>query len=218
MFERYTEDARRALFFARYEASQLGVRSIETEHLLLGLLREAKGLTGRILAPHGIGDLRREVEARTEPREKFSTSVEIPFSPETKNVLQFAAQEADRLLHRDIGTEHLLLGLLREERSVAATILVDRGLRLESLREQIANQGHSTEENDQAELRPQGIGTTARHRIFERGAQRWADVCGEATGFATQIGPERVISISIVPGGGASDDGTDGFVVVWYWE
>ena len=91
-------------------------------------------------------------------------------------------------------------------------------MRLESLREQIANRGHPQEDNDQAELRMQGIGTTARHRIFERGAQRWQDLCAEATGFATQIGPARVISISVVPGEGASDKGATGFVVVWYWE
>ena len=60
-------------------------------------------------------------------REKVSTSVEIPFSAETKRVLQFAAEEADRLLHNYIGTEHLLLGILREERSVAASILMEKG-------------------------------------------------------------------------------------------
>ena len=218
MSERYTEDARRALFFARHEASQLGVQSIATEHLLLGLLRETKGLTGRLLAPCRIKELRNEIAARLEPREKFPTSVEIPFSPETRNVLQFAVQEADRLLHREIGTEHLLLGLLREERSVAGTILVDRGMRLESVREQVANLGHSKEKNVQVELTARGVGTTARSRIFERGAQSWEDLCHEATGFATQIGPEKVISISIAPGGAMSGDGADGFVVVWYWE
>jgi ATP-dependent Clp protease ATP-binding subunit ClpC len=87
------------------------------------LLREAKGLTGRILASYRIDELRKEVATRLEPREKLPTSVEIPFGPDTKNVLQFAVQEADRLLHREIGTEHLLLGLIREERSVAGTHL-----------------------------------------------------------------------------------------------
>ena len=70
-------------------------------------------------------------------REKVSTSVEIPFSAETKRVLQFAAEEADRLLHNYIGTEHLLLGILREERSVAATILMEKGMRLNTVREDI---------------------------------------------------------------------------------
>ncbi len=139
MFERYTERARRVLFFARYEASQLGSISIETEHLLLGLIREGKGLTSRIFARSHLSleAIRKEIEGRTVFREKVSTSVEIPFSAETKRVLQFAAEEADRLLHNYIGTEHLLLGILREERSVAATILMEKGMRLNTVREDI---------------------------------------------------------------------------------
>jgi len=139
MFERYTERARRVLFFARYEASQLGSISIETEHLLLGLIREGKGLTSRIFARSHLSleSIRKEIEGRTVFREKVSTSVEIPFSAETKRVLQFAAEEADRLLHNYIGTEHLLLGILREERSVAAMILMEKGMRLNTVREDI---------------------------------------------------------------------------------
>src|ERR671929_293164 len=139
MFERYTERARRVLFFARYEASQLGSISIETEHLLLGLIREGKGLTSRIFARSHLSleNIRKEIEGRTVFREKVSTSVEIPFSAETKRVLGFAAEEADRLLHNYIGTEHLLLGILREERSVAASILMEKGMRLNTVREDI---------------------------------------------------------------------------------
>src|SRR4026209_2349031 len=139
MFERYTERARRVLFFARYEASQLGSISIETEHLLLGLIREGKGLTSRIFARSHLSleNIRKEIEGRTVFREKVSTSVQIPFSAETKRVLQFAAEEADRLLHNYIGTEHLLLGILREERSVAASILMEKGMRLNTVREDI---------------------------------------------------------------------------------
>ncbi|MEO7190656.1 MAG: ATP-dependent Clp protease ATP-binding subunit [Vicinamibacterales bacterium] len=139
MFERYTERARRVLFFARYEATQLGSTSIETEHLLLGLIREGKGLTSRIFARSHLSleSIRKEIEGRTVFREKVSTSVEIPFSAETKRVLQYAAEEADRLLHTYIGTEHLLLGILREERSVAASILYEKGMRLASVREDI---------------------------------------------------------------------------------
>ncbi|MEE2638392.1 MAG: ATP-dependent Clp protease ATP-binding subunit [Acidobacteriota bacterium] len=139
MFERYTERARRVLFFARYEASQLGSISIETEHLLLGLIREGKGLTSRIFARSHLSleGIRKEIEGRTVFREKVSTSVEIPFSTETKRVLQFSAEEADRLLHNYVGTEHLLLGILREERCVAASILVEKGMRLNTVREDI---------------------------------------------------------------------------------
>ena len=148
MFERYTERARRVLFFARYEASQLGSISIETEHLLLGLIREGKGLTGRIFARShlSVESIRAEIEGRTVFREKLSTSVEIPFSAETKRVLGCAAEEADRLLHNYIGTEHLLLGILREERSVGATVLKDKGMRLETVRDdivQLLNEGRT---------------------------------------------------------------------------
>jgi ATP-dependent Clp protease ATP-binding subunit ClpC len=139
MFERYTEEARRSLFFARYEASQLGSLSIETEHLLLGLIREGKALTSRVSARSHLSleDIRKDIEGRTVFREKVAGSVEIPFSTETKRVLQLAAEEADRLKHHDIGPEHLLLGILREEPSVAASILTARGLSLDRVREDI---------------------------------------------------------------------------------
>ena len=134
MFERFTERARRVLFFARYEASQLGSASIDTEHLLLGLIREGKGLSARLFADAGIvlDDLRGEVLRRVPTGPPTPTSLEIPFSAAAKHVLQHAAEEADRLSHDYIGTEHLLLGLLREQGSVAADVLTSRGLRLDS--------------------------------------------------------------------------------------
>ncbi len=117
MFERYTEKARRVIFFARYEASQFGSPYIETEHLLLGLLREDKALTNRFLRSHAsVESIRKQIEGHTTIREKVSTSVDLPLSNECKRVLAYAAEEAERLSHRHIGTEHLLLGLLREEK------------------------------------------------------------------------------------------------------
>src|SRR5712692_2025530 len=139
MFERYTEKARRVIFFARYEASQFGSPYIETEHLLLGLLREDKALTNRFLRSHAsIESIRKQVEGRTPAREKVSTSVDLPLSQECKRVLAYAAEEAERLSHKHIGTEHLLLGLLREEKCFAAEILHERGLRLSTLREELS--------------------------------------------------------------------------------
>ncbi len=139
MFERYTERARRVIFFARYEASQLGSNSIETEHLLLGLIREGKGLTSRIFSKSHLSmeSIRKEIEGRALYRDKVSTSVDIPLSPESKRVLSFAAEEAERMLHNYIGTEHVLLGLMREEKSVAAGILSEKGMRLSAVREEI---------------------------------------------------------------------------------
>src|SRR6201995_3155001 len=139
MFERYTEKARRVIFFARYEASQFGSPYIETEHLLLGLLREDKALANRFLRSHAaIESIRKQIEAHTTVREKVSTSVDLPLSHECKRVLAYGAEEAERLSHKHIGTEHLLLGLLREEKSFAAEILHERGLRLSAVREEIS--------------------------------------------------------------------------------
>ena len=139
MFERYTDGARRVLFFARYEASQLGSATIEPEHVLLGLIRGGKGLASRIFGRSHLPleRVRKEIEARAVFPQEISTSVEIPFSAESKRVLEFAAEEADRLLHSYIGTEHLLLGILREERSLAASVLIENGVRESRVREEI---------------------------------------------------------------------------------
>ena len=138
MFERYTEKARRVIFFARYEASQFGSPYIETEHLLLGLLREDKALTNRFLRSHAsVESIRKQIEGHTTIREKVSTSVDLPLSNECKRVLAYAAEEAERLSHKHIGTEHLLLGLLREEKCFAAEILHERGLKLVAIREEL---------------------------------------------------------------------------------
>jgi ATP-dependent Clp protease ATP-binding subunit ClpC len=141
MFERYTERARRVIFFARYEASQLGSNSIETEHLLLGLIREGKGLTSRIFSKSHLSmeSIRKDIEGRALYRDKVSTSVDIPLSGESKRVLGYASEEAERMLHNYIGTEHILLGLMREEKSVAAGILGEKGMRLNSVREDIVS-------------------------------------------------------------------------------
>ncbi|MCI0418943.1 MAG: ATP-dependent Clp protease ATP-binding subunit [Acidobacteria bacterium] len=138
MFERYTEKARRVIFFARYEASQFGSPSIETEHLLLGLMREDKGLTNRFLRSHSsIDSIKKEIEGRTIIREKVSTSIDLPLSAECKRILAYSADEAERLRHRHIGTEHLLLGILREDKCLAAEILHERGLKLSVIREEL---------------------------------------------------------------------------------
>jgi uncharacterized protein (TIGR03435 family) len=135
----WSERAQRVLFFARDEASQLGSTSLDTEHLMLGLIHEPIGVTSRLFADAGMAldDIRDEVLRRVPAQSKTSTSAEIPFSAAATRVLQHAAQEADRLLHDYVGTEHVLLGLLGEHGSVAADVLTSRGLRLDRVREQI---------------------------------------------------------------------------------
>lgn len=144
MFERYTEKARRVIFFARYEASQFGASQIEAEHILLGLIREDKNLTARFFhrSHANVESIRKEIEGRTVMRERISSQVDLPLSGEAKRVLAFAAEESERLGNRHIGTEHLLLGLLREENSVAAEILYERGLRLSDIRQDLMRQAN----------------------------------------------------------------------------
>ncbi len=137
MFERYTERARRVLFFARYEASQMGSRNIAPEHLLLGLIREGEEITRQLFqrARVEMEAVKSEIESRSEIQEKISTSVEIPLSQETKKVLHYASEEAEALMHKYVGTEHLLLGLLREKSSLAGQILAEKGMKVFSVRE-----------------------------------------------------------------------------------
>ena len=139
MFERYTEKARRLIFFARYEASQFGSPSIETEHLLLGLLREDKALAHQFLGTGAaVEAVRKQIDQRTTKHEKVSTLVDLPLSDESKRVLAFAAEESESLGHKHIEPAHLLLGLLREERSFGAQLLSERGLRLPAVRDAVA--------------------------------------------------------------------------------
>jgi ATP-dependent Clp protease ATP-binding subunit ClpC len=137
MFERYTERARRVLFFARYEASQMGSRNIAPEHLLLGLIREGEEITRQLFqrARVEMEAVKSEIESRSEIQEKISTSVEIPLSQETKKVLHYSSEEAEALMHKYVGTEHLLLGLLREKSSLAGQILAEKGMKVFSVRE-----------------------------------------------------------------------------------
>ncbi|MFI5114635.1 MAG: Clp protease N-terminal domain-containing protein [Terriglobales bacterium] len=133
MFERYTEKARRAIFFALYEARHYGSPRIETEHILLGILREYHELA-QLLPPGSAEAIRKQIDARTPPLQSVSTSVDLPLSNESKRVLASGAEEAERLGNRHIGTEHLLLGMLREESCIAAELLRQSGLTLQQLR------------------------------------------------------------------------------------
>lgn len=139
MFERYTERARRTLFFARYEASELGGTAVESEHLLLGLIRGGKGLTSRVFAAAEVSleAVRSEIRRRVPPREKLPTSVEIPFSMEVQRILGVAAEESTRLKQNYVGTEHLLLGILAVPRSLAGSLLVGRGIQAEGVRNEL---------------------------------------------------------------------------------
>jgi ATP-dependent Clp protease ATP-binding subunit ClpA len=160
MFERYTEKTRRAIFFARFEASQFGSTCIDTEHLLLGILREDKVLTTRFLRPFGSAEaIRRTIEAHTTVRQFVPTSVDLPVSDECKRVLAYAAEEADQLSHPQINTAHLVLGLLREEQCFAAKILGAHGVQISPFCEEIAH-AYDTSQKETLPAAP-GLSTVA---------------------------------------------------------
>jgi ATP-dependent Clp protease ATP-binding subunit ClpC len=143
MFERYTEKARRVIFFARYEALQYGSPVISPEHILLGLMREDKTISARYFPFRNalsVETIRREVEERIVLRDRIPQSAELHLAAETKRILAFASEESQFLKNRHIGPEHLLLGLVRQENSIAAEILFQYGLRLKDVREEIARQ------------------------------------------------------------------------------
>jgi hypothetical protein len=138
MFERYTEGARRVVFFARYEASNFASPTIDTEHLLLGLLREDKTLIRCTLLNLDPETARQELASRLKPgTHKTSTSVDLPLSEDAQRALKYSAQEADRLNHRHIGTTHLLLGLVADKQFSSAVFLAQIGAGLESLRTKV---------------------------------------------------------------------------------
>ncbi|MBV8629807.1 MAG: hypothetical protein JOZ83_02705 [Silvibacterium sp.] len=137
MFERYTEKARRVIFFARYEASALGIEYINPDCLLLGLVRESGEISTKWLELPAT-DLRRIIESQTMRVKHVATSVDLPLDTVAKRVLDHAADECERLAHKHIDTKHLFLGLLREPDTFAARRIKDCGMTVEEIRVAIA--------------------------------------------------------------------------------
>ena len=138
MFERFTERSRQVVVLAQDEARRLKHNYIGTEHLLLGLLREEEGLAARVLESFDITveEVRAQV-ARTVGQGDELRTGQIPFTPRAKKVLELALREGIELGHNYIGTEHILLGLARENDGVAARILLDLGAGAERIRNEI---------------------------------------------------------------------------------
>jgi hypothetical protein len=170
MFERYTEKARRVIFYARYEASQYGSPEIDTEHLLLGLLREEKKLP-RWLPKVEPEVIRQRIEMVTEKRKSIPTNVDLPLTNAAKGVLKFAAEEADRLAHRHIGTEHLLLGFLDEKDCLAASLLRECGADPAELRLKFGEQALGASETPfRNEYLPHGYRSRTREIVEIHGS------------------------------------------------
>jgi ATP-dependent Clp protease ATP-binding subunit ClpC len=165
VFERFTERAREVVVLAQDEARALRHNYIGTEHILLGLLREEEGLAARVLESLDITveEVRAQVARIIGPGDEPIVSGQIPFTPRAKKVLELSLREALSLKHNHIGTEHILLGLVRENEGVAARILLDFDADAEKIRNEIMRVLSS----------PRGPGLvhteTVQHRAVRRG-------------------------------------------------
>ena len=139
MFERFDEHVRRSLFFARYEASRAKSRFIASEHLLLGVLREADHTTIQILGNLDLDlrQLRDELLQGDVATERVNPSPELPLADEAKRILAFAVHEAESMGHALVGTQHLVLGMLRAEGTKAGNTLMAHGFDLFQIREEL---------------------------------------------------------------------------------
>src|SRR5438552_592470 len=139
MFERYTDQAKRAIFFARYQAQQFGSKRIEPAHLLLGLLHDSQSsanlLFGLIQHAHSFC---LKIQREYPPTTPLPQTTELPLSNPNKRVLAYAAEEASRLGSDPIDTQHLILGMLREKEPVTSGLLLEAGVELKSARETVA--------------------------------------------------------------------------------
>jgi ATP-dependent Clp protease ATP-binding subunit ClpC len=152
MYERFTDRARKVMQLANQEAQRFNHEYIGTEHILLGLVKEGSGVAANVLKNLDI-DLRKirlEVEKIVQSGPDMVTMGKLPQTPRAKKVIEYSIEEARNLNHNYVGTEHLLLGLLREQEGVAAQVLMNLGLKLEDVREEVLNLlGHNmaTEES-----------------------------------------------------------------------
>jgi ATP-dependent Clp protease ATP-binding subunit ClpC len=139
MFNRFTERARKVIILAKEEAKRFNHDYIGTEHILLGLIREGEGVASAVLQNMGLGldKIRVEIEKMVQPGPATVISGDIPFTPRAKRVVELSMEEARQLGHNYIGTEHLLLGLLSEGEGVAAQVLMNLGLDLTKVRNEV---------------------------------------------------------------------------------
>jgi ATP-dependent Clp protease ATP-binding subunit ClpC len=161
MYERFTDRARKVMQLANQEAQRFNHEYIGTEHVLLGLIKEGSGVAANVLKNLDV-DLRKirlEVEKLVQSGPDMVTMGKLPQTPRAKKVIEYAMEEARNLNHNYVGTEHILLGLLREHEGVAAQVLMNLGLKLEEVREEVLNLlGHGIEGSEGGERQPSGGG------------------------------------------------------------
>lgn len=141
MYERFTDRARKVMQLASQEAQRFNHEYIGTEHILLGLVKEGTGVGGHVLKNFDL-DLRKirlEVEKIVQPAPEMVMLGRLPHTPRAKKVIEYSFDEASNLSHNYVGTEHLLLGLLREQEGVAAKVLTNLGLKIGAVRQEVLN-------------------------------------------------------------------------------
>ena len=141
MFERFTDRARKVMALANQEAQRFNHEYIGTEHILLGLVKEGSGVGATVLKnlDVDIKKLRLEIEKLVKSGPDMVTMGKLPQTPRAKKVIGYAIEEARALNHNYVGTEHILLGLLRESEGIAAQVLMNLGLKLEEVRQEVLN-------------------------------------------------------------------------------
>src|SRR5271167_2395683 len=154
MFERFTDRARKVMQLANQEAQRFNHEYVGTEHVLLGLIKEGSGVAANVLRNLEVDlrKIRNEVEKIVQAGPEMVTMGKLPQTPRAKKVIEYAIEEARNLNHNYVGTEHLLLGLLREQEGVAAQVLMNLNLKLEEVREEVLNLlGHGMESGGESE-------------------------------------------------------------------
>jgi ATP-dependent Clp protease ATP-binding subunit ClpC len=185
MFERFTDRARRVVVLAQEEARLLSHSYIGSEHLLLGLVREGDGVAAHALESLGVrlDAARRQVEQLVGPGKQPSPG-HIPFTPRAKKVLELSLREAEAMRHERIGTEHLLLGLLREGDGVALQVLVQLGTDLNQVRHKVIQLLHGSQASD----------LTARVDLLDRrlaAVERWVGMRPDLDDLDQEIAQAR---------------------------
>jgi ATP-dependent Clp protease ATP-binding subunit ClpC len=162
MYERFTDRARKVMQLANQEAQRFNHEYVGTEHLLLGLIKEGSGVAANVLRNLDVDlrKIRNEVEKIVQAGPEMVTMGKLPQTPRAKKVIEYAIEEARNLNHNYVGTEHLLLGLLREQEGVAAQVLMNLNLKLEEVREEVLNLlGHGMDAGGESER-----GATAKNK------------------------------------------------------
>jgi len=172
MFERFTDRARKAMALANQEAQRFNHEYIGTEHILLGLVKEGSGVGANVLKNLGVdlNKVRQEVSKLVKSGPDMVATGKLPQTPRAKKVIEYSIEEARSLNHTYIGTEHLLLGILREQDGVAAQVLMNLGLNIDDVREEVLNlliaaEGDQTKESVETERQLQKTCVNLRHEI-----------------------------------------------------